>query len=68
MDGLVQLGLCWFRKFARNIKENGFGQSHTDPFVFRRLVDGKLVTVIVAYVDEKLLTSRTTLIRTGLML
>ena len=57
--GLVQSGLCWFRKFTDGIKEKDFEQSHADPCVFRRIVDGKIVTVIVVYVDDMLLASKT---------
>ena len=57
--GLVQSGLCWFRKFTDGIKEKGFEQSHADPCVFRRIVDGEVVTVIVVYVDDIMLASKT---------
>ncbi|CAN0335182.1 unnamed protein product, partial [Ascophyllum nodosum] len=57
--GLVQSGLCWFRKFTDGIKEKGFEQSHADPCVFRRIVDGEVVIVIVVYVDDILLASKT---------
>ncbi|CAN0097000.1 unnamed protein product [Ascophyllum nodosum] len=57
--GLVQSGLCWFRKFTDGIKEKGVEQSHADPCVFRRIVDGEVVTVIVFYVDDILLASKT---------
>ncbi|CAN0414415.1 unnamed protein product, partial [Ascophyllum nodosum] len=36
-----------------------FEQSHADPCVFRRIVDGKVVAVIVVYVDNILLASKT---------
>ncbi|CAM9520770.1 unnamed protein product, partial [Ascophyllum nodosum] len=57
--GLVQSELCWFRNFTDGIKEKGFEQSHADPYVFRRIVDGEVVTVIVVYVDDILLASKT---------
>ena len=57
--GFVQSGLCWFRKFTDGIKEKGFEQSHADPCVFRRIVDGEVVTVIVVYVDDILQASKT---------
>ena len=56
---LVQSGLFWFRKFTDGIQEKGFKQSHADPCVFRRIVDGKVVTVVVVYVDDILLASKT---------
>ena len=55
----MQSGLCWYRKFTEGIKEKGFEQSHADSCVFRRVVDGELVTVIVVYVDDILLASKT---------
>ena len=55
----VQSGLFWFRKFTNGIQEKGFKQSHADPCVFRRIVDGKVVIVIVVYVDDILLASKT---------
>ena len=57
--GLVQSGLYWIRKFTDGIKEKGFEQSHADPCEFKRTVDGKVVTVIVVYVDDILLASKT---------
>ena len=57
--GLAQSGLCWFRKFTDGIKEKGFEQSHADPCVFRRIFDGEFVTVIVVYIDDILLASKT---------
>ena len=56
---LVQLGLCCFRNFTDGIKKKSFEQSHVDPCVFRRIIDGKVVTVIVVYVDDILLASKT---------
>ena len=47
--GLVESGLCWFRKFTDGIKEKGFEQSHADPCVFRRIVDGKAVIASTTY-------------------
>ena len=55
----MQLGLVWFLKFTGGIKEKDFEQSHADPCVFRKIVDGKVVTVIVVYVDDILLASKT---------
>ena len=56
--GLVQSGLCWYRKFTDSIKEKGFEQSHADPCLFRRFVDGEVKSVIVVYVDDVLLASK----------
>ena len=47
------------RKFTDGIKDKGFEQSHADPCVFRRIVDDEVVTVIVEYVDDILLASKT---------
>ena len=55
----MQSELCWFRKFTDGIKEKGFEQSHADPCVFRRIVDGEVLTVIVVYIDDTLLASKT---------
>ena len=57
--GLVQSGLCWFRKFTDGIKENGFQQLRVASCVIRRIVDGKVVTVVVVYADDILLASKT---------
>ena len=46
-------------EFTECIKEKGFEESHADPCVFRRIVDGKVVTFIVVYVDDILLASKT---------
>ena len=47
------------RTFTDGIKKKGFEQSHADPCVFRRIVDGEVVTVIVVYADDILLASKT---------
>ena len=57
--GLVQSGLCLLRTFTDGFKGKGFEQSHADPCVFRRIADGKIVTVIVVYADDILLASTT---------
>ena len=55
----MQSGLSWFRKFRDGIKEKGFEQSDAGPCAFRRIVDGKAVTMIMVYVDDILLASKT---------
>ena len=55
----MQSGLCWFLKFADGIKAKGFEQSQADPCVLKRIVDGKVVTAIVVYIDDILLASKT---------
>ena len=57
--GSVQSGLCWFQKFTDGIKEKGSEQSHADPCMFRRIVDGEVVTVMVVYVDDILMARKT---------
>ena len=54
----MQSGFLWFRKLTDSIKEKGFEQSHPDPCLFRRIVDGKVVTLLVVYVDGILLASK----------
>ena len=56
--GSVQSRLCWFQKFTDGIKEKGSEQSHADPCVFRRIVDGEVVTVMVIYVDDILMARK----------
>ena len=45
--GLVQSGLSWFQKFTDGIKEKDFKQYQADPCGFRRIVDGKILTVLL---------------------
>lgn len=41
------------------MKKKGFKQSRADLCVFRRIIDGEVVIVIVVYVGDRLLASKT---------
>ena len=59
MYGLVHAGLLWSKKFGAEIKAKGFEQSQADPCVFRRVLSGKVVVIIVVYADDLLEASAT---------
>lgn len=45
-------------KITYDIKAKGFEQSHADPCLFRKIVDGEAVAVIVVYVDHLLISAK----------
>ena len=59
MYGLVHAGLLWSKKISAELAARGFEQCHADPCLFRRVLRGKVVVIIVAYVDDLLVASET---------
>ena len=59
MYGLMYAGLLWPKKFGGELIAKGFERSQADPFVFRRTYLGKVVVIIVVYVDDLLVLSET---------
>ncbi|CAM9645817.1 unnamed protein product [Ascophyllum nodosum] len=57
MYGLVHAGLLWSKTFSAEVAARGFEQCQTDPCVFRRVLRGKFVVIIVVYVDDLLVAS-----------
>ena len=51
MYGLVHAGLLWSKKFSAELAAKGFGHCQADPCVFRRVLHGKVVSIVV-YVDD----------------
>ena len=58
MYGLMHAGLLWSKKFGRELIAKGFERSQADPRVFRRKHLGKVVVIIVVYVDDLLVLSK----------
>ncbi|CAN0472465.1 unnamed protein product [Ascophyllum nodosum] len=59
MYGLMHAGLLWSKKFGGELISKGFERSQADPCVFRRKHLGKVVVIIVVYVDDLLVLSET---------
>ena len=59
MYDLVHAGLLWWKKFEVELEAKGFERSQADPCVFRRVLRGKVVVIIVVYVDDLLVASAT---------
>ena len=55
--GLMHAGLLWSKKFGGELIVEGFERSQADPCVFRRKHPGKVVVIIVVYVDDILVLS-----------
>ncbi|CAN0376298.1 unnamed protein product, partial [Ascophyllum nodosum] len=59
MYGLVHAGLLWSKTFSAELAARRFEQCQADPCVFRRVLRGKVVVIIVVYVDDLLVASET---------
>ena len=59
MYGLIHAGLLWSKKFGGELIAKGFERSQADRCVFRRNHLGKIVAIIVVYVDDLLVLSET---------
>ena len=59
MYGLMHAGLLWSKNFGEELIAKGFERSQADPFVFQRKHLGKVVVIIVVYVDDLLVLSET---------
>ena len=57
MYGLVHAGLLWLKTFSAEVAAREFEQCQADPCVFRRVLRGKVVVIIVVYVDDLLVAS-----------
>ena len=54
MYGLIHSGLLWSKKFGGELIAKGFERPQANPCVFRRKNLGKVVVIIVVYVDDLL--------------
>ena len=59
MYGLVHVGLLWSKTFSAELAAREFEQCQADPCVFRRVLRGNVVVIIVAYVDDLVVASET---------
>ena len=59
MYGLMRAGLLWSKTFGGELIAKGFERSQANPCVFRREYLGKVVVIIVVYVDDLLVLSKT---------
>ena len=57
MSRLANAGLLWSKKFRA--EHAGFEQCQADPCVFRRVLRGKVIVIIVVYADDLLVASET---------
>ena len=55
----ARAGLIWSKTFSAELAAKGFEQCQADPCVFRRVLRGKVVVIIVVYVDDLLVASET---------
>ena len=55
----VHAGLLWSKTFSAELAARGFGQYQAGPCVFRRVLRGKVIVIIVVYVDDRLVASGT---------
>ncbi|CAM9743694.1 unnamed protein product, partial [Ascophyllum nodosum] len=51
MYGLVHAGLLWSKKFSTELAAKRFEHCQADPCVLRRVLHGKVVSIVV-YVDD----------------
>ena len=58
MYGLMHAGLLWSKNVGGELIAKGFESSQADPCVFRRKHLGKVVVIIVVYVDDLLVLSK----------
>ena len=52
-------GLLWSKYFSAELTAKGFERCQAGPCVFRRVLRGKVVVIIVVYVDDLLVASET---------
>ena len=50
----MHAGLLWSKTFSAELAARGFEQYQADPCVFRLVLRGKVVAIIVVYVDDLL--------------
>ena len=49
--GCIQVSELWYKKLTKFLKEQGYEQSPTDPYVMRHIV-GDQIFLLVIYVDD----------------
>ena len=59
MYGLVHAGLLWSKQVSLELAARGFEQCQADPCVFRRVLRGKVVVIIVVYMEDLLVANET---------
>ena len=55
----MHTGLLWAKTFSAELVARGFERCQADPCVFRRVLRGKVVAIIVIYVGDLLVASET---------
>lgn len=60
--GLVQAPKAWFETFVQILTKCGLTQSKADPCVFYILKLGKLIALVVIYVDDCIIAGRNTVV------
>ncbi|CAN0471283.1 unnamed protein product [Ascophyllum nodosum] len=59
MRGLVHAGLLWSKTFSAELAARDFEQCQVAPCVFRRVLRGNVIVIIVVYLDNLLVASKT---------
>ena len=59
MYGLVRARLLWSKMFSVEFAARGLEQCQADQCVFRRVMRGKVIVLIMVYVDDLLVASET---------
>lgn len=55
---LVQADRCWYNKFNNELKTLGFEPPYPESCAYSWILDGKLEILVVAYMDDLLITSK----------
>lgn len=59
MYGLVHEDLLWSKTYRVELEGKGFERCQADSFLFRRVLLGNVVVIIVVFVDARLVASAT---------
>ncbi|KAF7808226.1 sacsin isoform X2 [Senna tora] len=54
--GLKQSPRAWFERFTKVIKKQGYSQSQSDHTLFFKRFSGNLITILIVYVDDIIVT------------
>jgi hypothetical protein len=57
--GCVESARLWYNEVSNHLKSQLFTQSEVDPCVFFKTEDG-MTTIVIVYVDDFLITAKTT--------
>jgi len=61
--GLKQAGRQWFLTISKFLRENGYTQLSSEPCIFKKVINNKLVGLIGLYVDDMMITGNNREIR-----